>query len=76
MPKTKEITFKCANVKVEPDNYKIMIVTVERPDMDEIFEEAEGEDIRSFIADRYDPEDIFSDKDLASWAEENGYIKQ
>ena len=29
-----------------------------------------------FIADYFDPEDVFTSKQLASWAESNGYVKE
>jgi hypothetical protein len=29
-----------------------------------------------FISSNYDPDDIFSQKDLEAWAENNGYIKE
>lgn len=34
------------------------------------------EEVFDDIARSYDPEDIFSKKDLENWAENNGYIKE
>lgn len=30
----------------------------------------------SYITTYFDPEDIFSEKSLKTWAEENGYVKE
>lgn len=30
----------------------------------------------SFIGSNFNPQDVFSDKDLENWAENNGYIKE
>lgn len=32
-------------------------------------------DIIDYIADSFEPNDIFSDESLSAWVEENGYVK-
>ena len=39
-------------------------------DLDEIDEDV----LKEYITDNYTPDEVFDEKELADWAEENGYV--
>jgi len=75
MAKTKEISFTCEEITSKPDGYRKMKLIVDSPDIDELLTEIDDEDLIGHLQGNFNPEDVFTEKDLKKWAEENGYLK-
>lgn len=58
-------------VKVDDDEIINYIQTTKRPE--EVFSEAE---LKEYITDNFQPNDVFDDVDLIAWAEANGFASQ
>ena len=76
MQKTTEIIFYCNLAQVEGMSSNKVRVTVQDPDTDHILEDIHEEDLGKWIRENKSPDDVFSEKQLEKWAEENGYTKE
>lgn len=76
MQKTTEIIFDCNLAQVEGMSSNKVRVTVQDPDTDHILEDIHEEDLGKWIRENKSPDDVFSEKQLEKWAEENGYTKE
>ena len=77
MQKTKEITFEGASATISADYApKKVSVKVISPNISELFESMNEQDIKDHVKTGYSPSDIFDEKQLMDWANEHGYIKE
>lgn len=77
MQKTKEITFEGVTATISSDyTPKKVSVKVKDPDISEILEGINNEDLIGWVQSNRDPEGVFTNEQLEMWAESNGYIKE
>lgn len=76
MPKTSNIRFNCKTAAIESYNTQLVWVDAAEPDVDHILEDIHHDDLSEWIQENKKPEDIFTERQLEKWAEENGYIKE
>jgi hypothetical protein len=75
--RTKEITFSGSAGRFDPSTYRLLKVTIEDPDINELLSGIHKEDIIYWIINEgFEPEDICDQSKLEKWAEANGYTKE
>lgn len=75
MPKTRELTIDCESLNINPASYKMIRVTIEGPDVADIFNSIDEDDLIQYVKDNIKLEDIYPEDTLEDWAERNGYTK-
>lgn len=75
MPKTRTITVDCKRIEISPCTHLCIRVTFDEPDLNHIFEDIVQDDLAGYVQNEYTPDDLFTEKQLGKWAEENGYTK-
>lgn len=75
MQKTEQIKFQCVAVHIDGHDVNKVWALVDTPDVDHILVDIHSDDLIPYVAKNYGAEEIFSKKELAKWATENGYIK-
>lgn len=76
MSKTGQIQLACDGVRMEPRSVHNLTVILENPDTDHVLDEIHRDDLATWLQDNKSPDDVFTDKQLQQWAEDNGYVKQ
>jgi hypothetical protein len=75
MEKTKEISIECSAARINPSRYHKVSVVVEDPDVDDILDSINEDDLIDWVKRNKHPEDLFSETELAKYAESEGYVK-
>jgi hypothetical protein len=75
MAKTKEIDITCVSAQITPNGTKSISVSVEEPNVDDLLENIDNDDLTEYVERNFQPEDVFSETILEKWAETNGYVK-
>jgi hypothetical protein len=76
MSKTKTLVLSCkGEIKIIPSR-KSVTVHIEEPDVEDALTSFYSDDIIEFVAKQYGADEVYDEKQLAKWAEENGYIKE
>lgn len=76
MYKTKEIQASCKGAYAHSEDRLTIMGKLEEPDIDHVLEDIHIEDLSGWLQDNKKPGDIFTEKQLSEWAEDNGYIKE
>jgi len=76
MSKTKLLVIACTEARVVPNGRNMVTVHIDEPHVGDALTSFSSEDIVSYVASEYGPDEVFEEKDLQKWAEENGYIKE
>ena len=75
MIKTKELTVSGEEMRIIQARNRVTVV-IENPEVNDMLMEIKEEDLASFIQwNGNKPEDVFDEKSLHKWAEDNGYKK-
>lgn len=77
MSKTTSLEINCASANCSVNNNRVINVVIDQPDdIDGILSQIDNDELIQYVARNLTPEDIFSSKDLANWAESEGYTKE
>lgn len=77
MQKTTEITFEGVTATISSDYApKKVSVTVTEPNIEEMLESMNAQDLKNYVTGHFDIDELFTEKELKKWAEDNGYIKE
>lgn len=75
MSKTKEIQVNGSAARIDANTHKLVAVTIEDPDIDELLGSIHETDYIRYVKDNHLPEDVYDGEQLEKWAEANGYAK-
>lgn len=76
MSKTKELAIMCSGEIRTVANRNKLTVHIEEPDVEDALTSFNSDDLIQYISNNYGVEEVYSEKDLQKWAEENGYVKE
>lgn len=76
MSKTKELAIICSGDARIVANRNKLTVHIEEPDVDDALTAFNSDDLIAYVSSNYGVEEVFDEKDLNKWAEDNGYVKQ
>ena len=75
MAKTKEIDITCVSAQINPNGSRAISVSMEEPNIDDLLENIDKDDLTEYVERNFEVEDVFSESQLEKWAEANGYVK-
>lgn len=75
MAKTNGIEFSCESVHTTSSGRNLIKLEISNPNVDELLSDINEEDLTSYIAQKFDPENIYPETELEKWATANGYVK-
>lgn len=76
MSKTKELAIMCSGEARIVANRNKLTVHIEDPDVEDALTAFNSDDLIAYVASNYGVEEIYDEKELKKWAEDNGFIKE
>lgn len=76
MAKTKELAIICSGEIRTVANRNMLTVHIEEPNVDDALTAFHSDDLIGYVSNNYGVEEVYSEKDLQKWAEDNGYVKE
>jgi len=77
MPKTKTLEVSTSDeIRIKAYRNNVTVI-VDDPQIEDMLSKMSSEDIIIWVqGEGYTPDEIFSEKELIKWAEENGFVKE
>jgi predicted AlkP superfamily phosphohydrolase/phosphomutase len=75
MSKTKQLTIICNEARIVPNRYNQVVAHIDDPNVNDALLSFHSDDLIEFVASNYGVEEVYGEKELTKWAEDNGYVK-